>query len=195
MKFDFVIWVILFSASAAADVYKCTDDSGKTIYGAHPCAPGQENVQINIKSGSSTNLTEEQRLAELKEKEQQSKLGQEKLEQQKLEEKLAKLKQDAKDESAKTQFVIKNNPLKYTPFAIPPYNPDDLPVVVSNFRNRLPEIERFRRIAAEKALATDQCGRVEASNLTSQSTAKALVFSVDCRSSAKFYFTEQELTP
>ncbi|MGR8978642.1 MAG: DUF4124 domain-containing protein [Gammaproteobacteria bacterium] len=195
MKANLLVLGILFSASAFADVYKCTDGSGKTIYRAAPCAPGQENVQINISTGSSTNLTEEQRLADLKDEEQQMKREQEKLERQQLEERQTKLKQEARDENSKTRFLIKNNLQKYSPFAIPPYNPDDLPVLVMNFRNRLPEIERLRRIAAEKALAAHQCSRVESSELTIESTPKSLVFGVGCSNSTTFYFTEQELTP
>jgi len=64
---------------------------------------------------------------------------------------------------------------------------------VQNFSARLPDIERFRRLAAEKALATNQCGRVEAAELNSKSTDDALVFLVDCSSAKKYYFSEQEL--
>lgn len=193
MKFTIMILGIIFSASANAGVYKCTDSSGKTVYQASPCAPGQGNIQINIKTGTTTNLTEEQNQVELKDKEQQEKLEEEMLEQQKLEQKQAKLKQDAKNESAKNQFLIKNNPQTFAPFAIPPYNPDKLPALVLNYQNRLPDIERLRRVAAEKALASNQCGRVEFVELNIKSTYNALVFLADCSSAKKFYFTEQEL--
>jgi hypothetical protein len=68
-----------------------------------------------------------------------------------------------------------------------------LPPQVENFAARLPEIERFRRLAAEKALATDHCGRVEAVELNTKSTQDALVFLVDCSSGKKYYLTEQEI--
>jgi hypothetical protein len=194
MKFTLIILGIIFSVTATAGVYKCTDGSGKTVYRANPCTPGQGNIQINIKTGTTTNLSEEQKKLELKDKEQQAEREQEKLEQQKLEQKQAKLKQDAKDESAKTQFLIKSNPKTFSPFAIPPYSPDELPALVKNYPDRLPDIERLRRVAAEKALAGNQCGRVEYVELNIKSTIEALVFLVDCSSAKKFYFTEQELT-
>lgn len=193
MKLILAILGVFYFASADAGVYKCTDDSGKTVYRAAPCAPGQGNLQINLKTGTTTDLDEEKRQDELKEQGQQAKLDQEKLEQQIEEQKWVKLKQEAKDESAKNQFLIKNNPKSYSPFAIPPYNPDDLPALVKTFQNRLPEIERMRRIAAEKALASNRCGRVEADELNIKSTKEALVFLIDCSSASKFYFTEQEL--
>lgn len=184
---------IIFSAFANAGVYKCTDGYGKTVYRANPCAPGQGIIQINIKTGTTTDLTEEQKLSDLKDKEAQAKLEEEKLKQQQLEQKLAKIKQDAKDESAKNQFLIKNNPKTFSPFAIPPYKPDELPALVKNYQDRLPDIERMRRISAEKALASNQCGRVESVELNIKSTNEALVFLIDCSSAKKFYFTEQEL--
>jgi hypothetical protein len=193
MKLISIILGIFYVTTANAGVYKCTNGSGKTVYRAAPCAPGQGNIQINIKTGTSTNLDEEKNLAELKDKEQQAKTDQEKLAQQIEEQKQAKLKQDAKDESAKNQFLIKNNPKSFSPFAIPPYNPDDLPALVNAYQNRLPEIERLRRAAAEKALASNQCGRVESAELNIKSTREALVFLIDCSSARKFYFTEQEL--
>ncbi|MGZ8187513.1 MAG: DUF4124 domain-containing protein [Methylosarcina sp.] len=193
MKLISIILGIFYVASANAGVYKCTNGSGKTVYRAAPCAPGQGNIQINIKTGTSTNLDEEKNQAKLKDKEQQAKTDQEKLAQQIEEQKQAKLKQDAKDESAKNQFLIKNNPKSFSPFAIPPYNPDDLPALVNAYQNRLPEIERLRRAAAEKALASNQCGRVESAELNIKSTREALVFLIDCSSARKFYFTEQEL--
>ncbi len=193
MKFTLIILGFLFSACAHAGVYKCTDGSGKTVYRSNPCAPGQGNIQINIKTGTTTDLSDEKNRADLKDKEAQSKLEQEKLEQQKLEQRLAKIKQDAKDESAKNQFLIKNNPQKFSPFAIPPYNLDELPALVKTFQNRLPDIERLRRMGAEKALASSQCGRVESAELNIKSTHDALVFLIDCSSAKKFYFTEQEL--
>jgi hypothetical protein len=193
MKLILTILGVFYFASAGAGVYKCTDGSGKTVYRAAPCAPGQGNIQINLKTGTITDLDEEKRQAELKGKDQLAKMDQEKLEQQLEEQKLAKLKQEAKDESAKNQFLIKNNPKLYSPFAIPPYNPDDLPALVKTFQNKLPEIERLRRTAAEKALSSNRCGRVEAAELNIKSTRESLVFLVDCSSAGKFYFTEQEL--
>lgn len=193
MKFVIFLFGGMFSFAATAGVYKCTDAAGRVVYKANLCAEGQSNVKIDIKSGVARDLDREEKEQQLKEEQEQDKLTAQEQEEKKLAEKQAKLKQEAKDESAKNQFVIRNNPLKYSVFAIPPYNPEQLPPQVENFAARLPEIERFRRLAAEKALATDHCGRVEAVELNTQSTQDALVFLVDCSSGKKYYLTEQEI--
>lgn len=193
MKAMIVLFGSLCAFSAHAGVYKCTDETGKVVYKANACPSGQSNIKIDLKSGVSKNLTEEQKLEQLKQQEEQAKLTEQELEAKKQAEKIAQLKQEAKDESAKNQFLVKNNPLKYTAFAIPPYDPDNLPPLVGGFAERLPDIERMRRLAAEKALATNQCGRVESVELNIKSTREALVFLVDCSNAKKYYFSEQEL--
>ncbi|MFU8789828.1 MAG: DUF4124 domain-containing protein [Methylobacter sp.] len=186
MRITLLILGSFFSTYTVADIYKCTDANGKTDYQSSPCDVDHKTEQINIKTGSSTEVehkTEGPSEQELQEKQ----------EQELLEKKQAQLKQDAINESAKNQFLIKNNPEKFSAFSIPPYAPDELPDLVINYQARLPDIERLRRLAAEKALATATCGRVEASELHSKSTKQALVFLVSCSSGKSFYFTEQEL--
>lgn len=189
MRITLLILGSLFSTCTFAGIYKCTDINGKTDYQSKPCDSEQKTIEINVKTGGSTNLQD-------KEKEKQAleqKAQEEKLEQEQITRKQTQLKQDAMSESAKNQFLIKNNPDKFSAFSIPPYAPDQLPEVVKNYYSRLPDIERLRRQAAEKALAAGQCTRVESSELHSKSTKKALVFSVDCSSGKNFQFTEQEL--
>jgi hypothetical protein len=193
MKLTVLILASLFSAYASAGVHKCTDAEGKTVYRSGSCSEGQSNVEINVKTGTSTNLSEKENQAALSQAEQEKKSAQEKLEQEQLLAKQNKLKQDASDESTKNQFLIKNNPIQFSAFAIPPYQADKLPDLVQNFQSRLPDIERFRRQAAQKALASGQCGRVEASEMSSKSSKNALVFSVDCSSGKNFNFNEQDL--
>ncbi len=186
MRIILLILGSLFSTYSVADIYKCTDMNGKTDYQSSPCDVEHKTEQINIKTGSSTEVeqkTEGPSEEELKEKQEQELLLK----------KQAQLKQDAINESAKNQFLIKNNPEKFSAFSIPPYVPDQLPSLVLDYQNRLPDIERLRRLAAEKALATAGCGRVEASELHSKSSKNALVFLVNCSSGKSFYFTEQEL--
>lgn len=96
-------------------------------------------------------------------------------------------------ESAKNQFLIKNNPDKFSPYAIPPYVPEKLPDLVKLYQTRLADIERLRRQAAEKALVSGQCIRVESVELDSKSTKDALLFAINCSSGKSFYFKEQEL--
>lgn len=190
MRLTAVFLGILFSAHASAGVYKCTGADGKTGYQSKPCVEGQHNVELNVKTGGSTDLNEQQK----RQLEQQEQLDQDKLERDRLKQRQALLKQAAADESAKNQFLIKNNPRKFSAYAIPPYQLDQLPDVVKYHQSRLPDIERFRRQAAEQALATGQCNRVEASELDAKSTQDALVFLINCSSGKSFYFTEQELT-
>jgi len=189
MRITLLILGSLFSACTFAGIYKCTDVNGKTDYQSKPCDLEQKTLQINVKTGSSTDGQDQEKQNQaLAQKEQDEKLVQEQLLK-----KQTQLKQAATSESAKNQFLIKNNPQKYSAFSIPPYDPDQLPELVKSFYAKLPDIERLRGQAAEKALASGLCTRVEASELHSKSTKNALVFSVSCSSGKSFYFTEQEL--
>ncbi len=192
MKLTLLILVSLFSASASAAIYKCTDTNGNTKYRSSPCETGRDNGRINIKTGASTtdNKNNQQDLAQ---KEQQMALQKQKLEQEQLLKKQANINKDALNESAINQFLIKNNPDKFSAYAIPPYAPEKLPNLVKTYQTRLADIERLRRQAAEKALASGQCIRVESVELHTKSTKEALMFSINCSSGKSFYFNEQEL--
>ncbi len=189
MRIALLILGSLFSTCTYAQIYKCTDVNGKTDYQSKPCDPEDKTVQINLKTGGVVDVPDQEK--------QNQVLAQqaldEKLEQELLLKKEAQLKQDALSQSAKNQFLIKNNPEKYSAFSIPPYDSEHLPELINAFRNRLPDIERLRKVAAEKALATSTCIRVEASELHSKSAKNSLVFLVNCSSGKSFYFTEQEL--
>ena len=193
MRLTVLILASFFSAYAFAGVHKCVDANGKIVYRSGSCADDQSNVEINVKTGTSTNLSEQENQAALSQAEQEKKAAQEKLEQEQRLARQNKLKQDASDESAKNQFLVKNNPTQFSAFAIPPYEADNAPEVVKNFQSRLPEIERFRRQAAEKALSSGQCGRVEASELSIKSSKNVLVLSIDCSSGKNFLYNEQDL--
>jgi Domain of unknown function (DUF4124) len=193
MKSTLLIIGLLFSAQLAAGVYKCTDSKGNKIYRAIPCAEGQSNVELDVRTGSATDLNAKENAVVTSQQEQEAIEAQKKLEEEQKLKKLEELKQSAAEESAKNQFLIKSNTGKYSPFAIPPYKYDDLPTFVKPYQNRLPDIEKLRRLAAEKALATGQCGRVESVELSEKSTKSALVTLVDCSTAQKFYYTEQEL--
>ena len=193
MRFTLLILGSLFSAYASAGIYKCTDANGNTEYRSSPCETGHSNVEINIKTGTSTNLDDKNNQQALAQKEQQAALEKQKLEQEQLLKKQANTNREAINESAKNQFLIKNNPDKFSAYAIPPYIPEKLPDLVKTYQARLPEIERLRRQAAEKALASGQCIRVESVELNSKSTKDALMFLINCSSGKSFYFKEQEL--
>jgi hypothetical protein len=160
MKFTLLFLGTLFAAQASAGVYKCTDANGKTDYRSKPCEVGRSAAEINVKTGSSINLDQEAEKQQLQQQEQEKKQSQEKMDEQLAQQKQARLKQDAQQESAKNHFLINNNPDKFSAFAIPLYDYDQLPALVKEYQSRLPDIERLRRRAAEKALASGQCGRV-----------------------------------
>ncbi|MEQ1738875.1 MAG: DUF4124 domain-containing protein [Methyloglobulus sp.] len=193
MKFTLLILGTLFSMQLSAGVYKCTDASGKKIYRSVPCVEGQKKVELNVKTGGSTDLNQQESQQALSQQEQEAKDAQKKQEEEQAQQKLVQLKQSVLDESAKNQFLVKNNPQKYSAFAIPPYKYDDLSPLVKIYQSKLPDIERMRRQAAEKALATEQCGRVESVELSEKSTKDGLIILVDCSSAKKFYVSEQEL--
>jgi len=193
MQFILLILISIFSICASADVYKCTDADGKKVYRSHPCEEGYDNEEVDLKSGSTIDLDEVQKQAVLKQQEEQARLEQQKREQEQADQRKQEMLQEAASESQKNQDLIKNNPDKFSAFAIPPYIPDKLPALVKRYETRLPEIERLRRSAAGKALASGQCIRVEAVELNEKSTPNSLVFLIDCSSAKSFYFSEQEL--
>lgn len=194
MRSTLLILGSLFAINASAGIYKCTDANGKTDYRSAPCEAGHSAEEINIKTGASTNLDQEEQKQQLQQQQQEQKQTQEQIEEEQAKQKLEKLKQDSKNESAKNQFLIKSSPDKFSAFAIPPYNYDSLSNLVKEYQSRLPDIERFRRQAADKAFSTKQCNRVESVELSSKSAQSALVFSVDCSSGKNFTYSEQELS-
>ncbi|MBM4208877.1 MAG: DUF4124 domain-containing protein [Gammaproteobacteria bacterium] len=193
MKLVLMLLGLMSSLPLMADVYKCTDANGNKIYRATPCVEGQKKIELNVKTGGTTDLTEQENQQALSQQEEQSKDAQKKQEEDQAKQKLNQLKQESADETAKNQFLVKSNPQQYSAFAIPPYKYDDLSPLVKPYQQRLPEIERFRRQAAEKVLATGQCGRVESVEVSEKSTKNGVVILIDCSSAKKFYISEAEL--
>ncbi|MCK4842251.1 MAG: DUF4124 domain-containing protein [Methylococcales bacterium] len=198
MKLTSLLFVLLipflFSSSLFAAVFKCTDSSGNTSYQASPCAKTKKAIEINIKTGSSTDLIVKQ---EQEQKQQELDLKvrkQEDIDAQLKLELIAKRKKDTLEQSAINQQLIKDNSIQFSAFAIPPYNPDSLPHLVKQHEARLAEIEKFRRLAAQKALSTGDCIRVEGDDLNVKSKPDLLVFSVSCSSSKTFTYNETELS-
>ena len=189
-----ILGCLVFSyAYAAHNVYKCVDATGKKNYQSSPCSAGVANTTLNIGTGSSTNLDEENQQQEQKKNAEKASLEEQKLTKQQMIEKQDNENKAAMAESAKSQELIKSDSKQFAPFAIPPYSPDKLPEMVKPYQSRLSDVERLRRTAAEKALATGLCDRVEASELDSKSTKTLLAFLVNCSSGKAFYYTEQDL--
>lgn len=193
MKNLFFVFGLCLSVDSWAGVYKCTDAAGHTNYQSSPCTVEHKAVQMNTKTGSSVDLNavESQKAAEAELKKQQS--LQEQAEQQAKLDAIAKTKQDARAQSELTQNLIKQNPLQFSAFAIPPYDPEKLPAQVKPFESRLPDVEKFRRLAAQKALASGECQRIEADELTAKSKPDQLTFLVNCSSGKTFLLNEAEL--
>ncbi|MCF6251463.1 MAG: DUF4124 domain-containing protein [Methylococcaceae bacterium] len=179
----------LFSGSILAGVYKCTDREGNTSYQSAPCTNENNATEIDLQTGGSKNLSIglKQREVQLELEKQQKAEKQKKIAQQKQQ------KKEAAEQSAMNQQLIKDNPIQFSPFAIPPYVTGKLQGLAKNYQSRLPEIEKFRRLAAQKALATGGCKRVEADELSIKSTDDLLVFAVDCSSAKTFFYNEKEL--
>ncbi len=189
MKKFVLVVAALFSCSSFAGVFKCTDAAGNTSYQSTPCKEEKQAFEMNIKTGSAVDLTQQRKQEELAE-EEQLRLQQE--EQQRLADS-ERRKKETIAESEITQALIKDNPRQYSAFAIPPYNPDKLPPLVKQFERRLPDVEKFRRLAAQKALASGQCSRVEADELNIKSRIDRLVFQIECSSGKTLYIDEAEL--
>lgn len=184
-----ILAAALFSSPTFARVYKCTDAEGGTQYRATPCAKANRVSEINMATGGLTDLAI---------KHQKQKLEDELAKQQATDEK-KKIKLEEKriknsiKQSKLNQQLIRNNPIRFSAYAIPPYAPDALPELVKTYEARLPEIEKLRRLAALKALASGECKRVEGNELSIKSKAGQLVFSVDCSSAKTFHYSESDL--
>lgn len=191
MKFILLITVMLTSGLTYAGVYKCTDQEGKTAYQTTPCEDIDSGAKFNTDTGTSSKLEDETINIKL----EMQKKAMEKQKQMEFEKQQQLLKKQTQAESMKNQQWIKDNPGRYSAFAIPPYADQKHPDFVNEFAWRLPEIEQLRRKAAELALASGKCGRVEASEVNPRSTDKNLVFLVDCSSGESFYLQEQQINP
>jgi len=185
-----IVSAVLYSGHCFAGVFKCTDEWGKTSYQSEPCTKEKKAIEMDIKTGKQTDLADKEKKKALETdlKKQQEAIGQQ------LAEMKEQRKVDAAEQSALNQQLIKNNPIQYSAYAIPPYLTEKLSALVKQFEGRLPEIEKFRRLAALNALATGECERVEAGNLSERSKSDLLVFAVDCSSGKRFYFNETELS-
>lgn len=182
--------ITFFSGSILAGVYKCSDGQGNTSYQAKPCVESKTAVEMNLKTGGVTPLPDKQ-----KEKDREKNIKkQREITKQELIERQARRKKEAEEQSNLNQLLIRDNPVQYSAFSIPPYRTGRLTDLVKLYEDRLPEIEKFRRFAAKKALAAGTCERVEADNLSEKSSSERLVFSVDCSSAKTFYFNEKELS-
>jgi hypothetical protein len=73
MKFTLLLLGLLASMPLSAGVYKCTDASGKKIYRSVPCVEGQKKVELNVKTGGSTDLNAKENEQAQSQQEQEAK--------------------------------------------------------------------------------------------------------------------------
>jgi hypothetical protein len=193
MKNRILLLALCLSFDSWAGVYKCTDANGRTDYQSSPCTDQHKAVQINTKTGSQVDLNEQEAVQAQALEQTKLQQSQQQAEEQARMEAIVQRKQLSRAQSELTQAMIKKQSMQFSAFAIPPYDPDKLSKLVSQYEERLPDIEKFRRLAAQKALATGQCQRVEADELNAKSTKEQLVFLINCSSGASYYFNESEL--
>ena len=81
--------LILISATVEAEVFKCTEKFGKTIYQASPCKTAAKEQQLDIKSNPAKNTEAEAKLEAIQNEYESRKIAQEQkdkeLEQQRME--------------------------------------------------------------------------------------------------------------
>lgn len=79
-------------------------------------------------------------------------------------------------------------------YALSPYTADQYPKLFAAFGGRIKDVERLRRIAAEKAAESPTCDRVEIVELSQgRSSLSDLNYFVDCANTTRFRFSEAEL--
>lgn len=185
MKFVVMLSTLFFTGPLYAGVYKCTDALGKTTYQSQPCQAEKESAEIDLKTGTLITHEAEKRQRALELKKER--------EQMELQRRREQLIEATREQSEINQELIKNNPTRFTAYAIPPYTERDHPDFIDFFNWRMPDIERYRRKAAERVLQQGLCARVEASELNMRSQSDNLVFLVDCSSGKSFFFDERQL--
>jgi hypothetical protein len=194
MKLTLILLSILFSSYSQARIYKCTDSDGKKSYQKSPCENINNASEFNVNTGGSVAVPDKRK--------QELVLEQQKVKEQARLDEIKRQEQDVKqqrieatmEENKRNLEIVKANPKKFSAFAIPSYTLENHPPLFDDFIDRLPEIQRYRRWAAKKALFSGQCDRVEASSLNIKSTQKTLVFLVECSNTKRFYFKETELS-
>jgi hypothetical protein len=184
---------LFLSAGSWAEVFKCADSTGHIHYQSQPCKEEHKALQLNPKTGSSLDLNEQERQKAINAEQRKQQELQRLAEENAKMEVASQIKEQARAESKLTQTMVKQNPLQFSAYAIPAYDPDKLPDYVKPFGDKLPDIEKYRRLAAQKALATGKCQRVESDELTNRSKPDALIFLINCSSGANLYFNQTEL--
>jgi len=79
-------------------------------------------------------------------------------------------------------------------YALTPYTRDQYPQAFAKFGKRMNELEKFRRLSAEKAAASPTCDKVELVEVSpSRGHLNDMHFFADCTNGTRFRFSEGEL--
>ena len=101
----------------------------------------------------------------------------------------------AKNEAQQSQKDKATSKVKIPESALIPYTKENgFEKTVKKYGPRLKEIEQYRKLAAEKVMASGKCDSVVASDLsTTKSSLKHLSFWVDCNNGTRVYLDENEI--
>ena len=193
IKTRIILLALCLPIHSWAGVYKCIDATGQSHYQSSPCTNETQATQINTKTGSQVDLNALENQKVLADEQKKQLEAQQKADEKARVEAIEQRKKLTQEQNALTTAMIKQNPMQFSAYAIPPYDPDDLPKLIKPFEDRLPDIEKFRRLAAQKALATGQCQRVEADELNAKSTKQQLVILINCSSGKSYYYNDSDL--
>lgn len=78
-------------------------------------------------------------------------------------------------------------------YVLSPYTEESYPKTFAKYGNRMPELERFRKLAAEIAATNPECDKVIASEVSDRGTYSDMQFFVDCENMKRYRFSESEL--
>ena len=90
--------------------------------------------------------------------------------------------------------ATQSTPPKIDEYVLTPYTRASWPKTFDKYGDRMPQLERFRRLAAEAAARNSECDKVIASEISDQGTYSSMQFFVDCENMKRFRFSESELT-
>lgn len=194
MKLLIVLLGVIFSINAAtAAVYRCADENGKIAYQNSPYQNLDAAAELNVTTGRHRDITAEIKQQEAQDEALMSEEQKREAEKLRIENEKTRLKAAGAEQSQINQEYLKNNKEKFSPYAFPPYQGKRYKDLIASYLERLPEIERMRRIAASQVLESGDCQRVEASDLNVYSHISLLRFIIDCRNGKRISFSEKEL--
>lgn len=78
-------------------------------------------------------------------------------------------------------------------YVLTPYTRDSWPKTFEKYGDRMPELEKYRRLAAEATARNPECDKVISSDISDEGSYASMQFFVDCENMKRFRFSEAEL--